>query len=83
MEWDDKIEMARLMNNGLYKEVVEFIKDKPMDPQAMDMFLTGFDLSYMDLIKPIKDLFLNCDSGSFSFRSALRLELIKEHFKKE
>lgn len=28
MEWNDKIEMAKLLNNGNYAEAVEFIKDK-------------------------------------------------------
>ena len=49
MEWNDKIEMANQLNNGKYAEVVEFIKDKEMDAQAMDMFITGFDLSHMML----------------------------------
>ena len=45
MEWNDKIQMAKLLNNGKYAEAVEFIKDKEIDAQAMDIFITGFDLS--------------------------------------
>ena len=78
MEWNDKIEMANQLNNGKYAEVVEFIKDKEMDAQAMDMFITGFDLSQWKLLEPIKSLILSYDSGMLDFRSALRMELAKE-----
>lgn len=82
MEWNDKIEMAKLLNNGNYAEAVEFIKDKEMDAQAMDMFITGFDLSQWKLLEPIRNLILSYDSGALDFRSALRMgrakaELIK------
>ena len=78
MEWKDKIEMAKLLNNGNYAEAVEFIKDKDMDAQAMDMFFTGFDLSQWKLLEPIRSFILSYDSGTLDFRSALRLELAKE-----
>lgn len=78
MEWNDKIEMAKLLNNGKCAEAVEFIKDKEMDAQAMDMFITGFDLSQWKLLEPIKSLILSYDSGALGFRSALRMELAKE-----
>jgi hypothetical protein len=77
MEWNDKIEMAKLLNNGNYAEAVEFIKDKEMDAQAMDMFITGFNLSQWKLLEPIRNLILSYDSGVLDFRSALRLELAK------
>ena len=82
MEWNDKIEMANQLNNGKYAEVVEFIKDKEMDAQAMDMFITGFDLSQWKLLEPIKSLILSYDSGMLDFRSALRMELAKEELLK-
>ena len=78
MEWNDKIEMAQLLNNGNYAEAVEFIKDKEMDAQAMDMFFTGFDLSQLKLLEPIRNLILSYDSGMLDYRSALRMELAKE-----
>lgn len=81
MEWEDKTEMARLLNNGMYKEAVDFISDKEMDNQAVDMFLTGFNLTNIELLRPIKELFANINSGHFSFRSGIRLEIIKEYFK--
>lgn len=41
MEWNDKIELCTLLNNENYVEAVEFIRNKDIDPQAMDMFITG------------------------------------------
>ena len=78
MEWNDKIEMAKLLNNGNYAEAVEFIKDKEIDAQAMDMFITGFDLNQWKLLEPIRNLILSYDSGTLDFRSALRLTFAKE-----
>jgi hypothetical protein len=82
MEWNDKIEMANLLNNGNYAEAVEFVKDKEMDAQAMDMFITGFDLSQWKLLEPIRCFILSYDSRTLDFRSALRMELVKEELLK-
>ena len=82
MEWNDKIEMAKLLNNGNYAEAVEFIKDKDMDAQAMDMFFTGFDLSQWKLLEPIRSFILSYDSGMLDFRSALRMTFAKEELLK-
>lgn len=82
MEWNDKIEMANLLNNGKYAEAVEFIKDKEIDAQAMDMFITGFDLIQWKLLEPIRSLVLSYDSGMLDFRSAIRMELAKEELLK-
>lgn len=82
MEWNDKIEMAGLLNNDNYAEAVEFIKDKEMDAQAMDMFITGFDLSQLKLLEPIINLILSYDGGMLDYRSALRMELVKEELLK-
>ena len=49
MQWNDKIELCTLLNNGNYAEAVEFIRNKDIDPQAMDMFITGFDLNAIDV----------------------------------
>lgn len=83
MIWEDKTEIARLLNNGMYKEAVDFISDKEMDNQSVDIFLTGFNLTNIELLRPIKELFVNINSGHFSFRRGIRLEIIKEHFKQE
>ena len=82
MEWNDKIEMAELLNNGNYAEAVEFIKDKEMDAQAMDIFITGFDLSQWKLLESIRTFILSYDSGMLGLRSAIRMELAKENLLK-
>ena len=81
MEWNDKVEMAKLLNNDKYAEAVDFIKGKDMDAQAMDMFITGFDLAKIELLQPIKDVILSYDSQLLDFRSTIRLETAKEFLK--
>lgn len=80
MTWDEKIEMVKFLNNGEYEQAVLYISKKEVDSQAMDMFVTGFDLTKMNLLNPIKQLIMNFDSGLLHFRSGLRLEIMKQHF---
>lgn len=82
MEWNDKIELCTLLNNGNYAESVEFISNKDIDPQAMDMFITGFDLTKYQMLQPIKDIILSYDSRKLDWRSSYRLELLKEKLTK-
>lgn len=78
MEWNEKIELCTLLNNGNYTEAVEFIRNKDIDPQAMDMFITGFNLTKFQMQRPIKDIILSYDSSKLDWRSSFRLELLKE-----
>lgn len=82
MKWENKIEMVRLLNNGYYKDAVEFFgKEEDWDDQAVDMFVTGFDLTQCELLKPIKEKI--CNVKSENFRIAMRLAVIQEYFDKE
>ena len=83
MTWDEKVEMVKFLNDGNYEESVSYISGKEVDNQAMDMFVTGFDLTKMELLKPLKDFIMNFDSGLLDFRSGLRLETMKEYFKEQ
>ena len=83
MTWDEKVVMVKLLNDGDYEDAVSYISEKEVDNQAMDMFVTGFDLTKMELLKPIKDFIMNFDSGLLDFRSGLRLETMKEYFKEQ
>ena len=83
MTWDEKVEMVKSLNDGNYEEAVSYISGKEVDNQAMDMFVTGFDLTKMELLKPLKDFIMNFDSGLLDFRSGLRLETMKEYFKEQ
>ena len=78
MEWNKKRKMAALLNKGQYKEAVDLMKDEQdWDGQAVDMFITGFDLSQSHLCGEIKDRLIEYDSGKLDWRSALRLETLK------
>ena len=81
MEWNDKVSLAKLLNNGKYAEAVDFLKGKDIDAQAMDIFITGFDLTKVELLQPIKDVILSYDSQLLDWRSAVRLETAKELLK--
>ena len=83
MTWDEKVEMVKFLNDGNYENAVSYISEKEVDNQAMDMFVTGFDLTKMDLLNPIKDFVMNFDSGLLDFRSGLRLETMKEYLKSQ
>ena len=83
MTWDEKVEMVKYLNDGEYENAVTYISGKEVDNQAMDMFVTGFSLTKMELLNPIKELIMNFDSGLLDFRSGLRLEIMKNNFLKE
>lgn len=83
MTWEEKVEMVKYLNDGEYENAVTYISGKEVDNQAMDMFVTGFSLTKMDLLNPIKELIMNFDSGLLDFRSGLRLEIMKSNFLKE
>lgn len=81
MKWEDKVNMVRLLNNGLYQEAVDlFSKEQDWDEQAVIMFITGFDLTKCNLLEPIKERI--CNVTTEDFRTAMRLALIQEHFNK-
>lgn len=81
MTWDEKVIMVRLLNDDDYKAAVDYLSTKDVDNQAMDMFVTGFSLTEMELLNPIKDLIMNFDSNNLDLRSGIRLETMKEYFK--
>ena len=83
MTWDEKVEMVKLLNDGDYEDAVSYISQKEVDNQAMDMFVTGFSLTKMELLNPIKEFIMNFDSALLDFRSGLRLETMKEYFKEQ
>lgn len=83
MIWDEKVKMVGLLNNGQYEEAVEYIRDKEIDPQAMDMFVTGFDITEYELLRPIEDIITSYGSNSLDWRSGVRLETMKQFLKKK
>lgn len=83
MTWEEKVVMVKLLNDGDYEDAVSYISQKEVDNQAMDMFVTGFSLTKMELLNPIKEFIMNFDSALLDFRSGLRLETMKEYFKEQ
>lgn len=78
MEWNKKRKMAALLNKGQYKEAVDLMKDEQdWDGQAVDMFITGFDLSWFHLCGDIKDRLLKYNSDRMDWKAALKLEMLK------
>ena len=78
MNRNDKMDMARLLYFDMHKEAVDFIKDKPMDLMAMELFIMGFDIERLDLLSPVKSLILNFDGSLLTMRSRTRLEVLKK-----
>jgi len=75
MKWEDKIEMVKLLNSGKYKEAVDFFsKEEEWDDQAVDMFVTGFNLVKWELLRPIKERITSVKCNDF--RVAVRLAYI-------
>lgn len=66
MSWEDKCKMVSLLNEGKYKEAVDlFSNEQDWDDQAVDMFVTGFDLTQRELIRPIKERLRAITTGNF------------------
>ena len=83
MTWDEKVEMVGLLNNGQYADAVDYVRGTEIDPQAMDMFVTGFDITEYELLRPIEEIITSYDSNSLDWRSGVRLETMKEILKKK
>lgn len=80
MTWEEKVKIAELLNNGSYKEAVdELFSSDDIDIQALDMFITGFDLTKIELLIPHKAEILKFDASELSWRSNFRLVTIQEH----
>ena len=82
MDWERKVEMVELLNNGKYEEAVAlFGNEREWDDQAVDMFVTGFDLTQCHLLRPIKER-INAVTTS-NYRIALRLAAIEVNLGEE
>ena len=69
--------MVSLLNNGKYKEATEmFANETDWDDQAVNMFVTGFDLCKCELLEPIKERLCHWDTDDF--RTAMRLAYIEQ-----
>lgn len=82
MNWEDKCKMVSLFNEGKYKEAVDlFAKEQDWDDQAIDMFVTGFDLTQRELIEPIRERLRGVTTGNFLV--AVRLAALDKPLKNQ
>ena len=79
MKWEDKVEMARLFNNGKYQEAVElFGRQDDWDEQACDMFVTGMDLTKCELCLPLDERIQQVQASWLpDFRAQLRWSVLQ------
>lgn len=83
MGWEDKCKMVSFLNNGNYKEAVDlFAKEQDWDDQAVDMFVTGFDLTQHELIEPIKER-IRAITATSNFFVAIRLFALNKLLKSD
>jgi hypothetical protein len=84
MTWEDKVEMARLFNNGLYEEAIGlFRKQEDWDMQACDMFVTGMDLSKCELCLPLVGRIQEVQANRLpDFRSQMRWSILQMELEK-
>lgn len=86
MDWDKKVQMTALLNQGRYEEAASYYYgnedwDNP-DPQALDMFCNGFDLTEHQFCDILADKFtsekVRSESvyGKMSFRSQFRFHML-------
>jgi len=84
MTWDDKVEMAQHLNNHEYTEATNlFLRNiEIIDDQAIDMFISGIELTKECLLKDIDSHKIIAEKikakKSDSFRTALRMALYEK-----
>ena len=84
MKWGDKTKMCQHLNNSEYTEATNlFLKNIEIaDDQAVDMFITGIELTKECLSKDIDKHKIIAekikDRQSESFKTALRMALYEE-----
>lgn len=93
MEWNDKVEMVKLLNNGKYKEATDYYLGHEVwsswnDIQALSMYVNGIDLTKasdcMLFEDKLKDLQINHKKqlGKLGFRELFRLAVLQDEFEK-
>ena len=93
MEWNDKIEMAKLLNNGKYKEATDYYLSHDVwsswdDIQALSMYANGIDLTKasdcMLFEGKLKELQTNYREqySNLGLRELARLAMLQDEFEK-
>lgn len=77
MTWDDKVSLAKALNQGRYKEAVNFLSDRKeeVDYSDFEIFIIGFNLSHSKELTPIRDLIEKFSEESKSLLVQMRAKL--------
>jgi DNA-binding GntR family transcriptional regulator len=84
MKWEDKTKMCQHLNNSEHTEATNLFLEsiEIIDEQAVDMFITGIELTKECLSKDIDNHKIIAekikDRKSESFRTAMRMALYEE-----
>jgi DNA-binding GntR family transcriptional regulator len=84
MKWEDKTKMCQHLNNSEYTEATNLFLEsiEIIDDQAIDMFISGIELTKECLSKDIDKHKIIAekikDRQSESFRTAMRMALYEE-----
>jgi len=84
MKWENKTKMCQHLNNSEYTEATNLFLEsiEIIDDQAIDMFISGIELTKECLLKDIDNHKIIAekikDRKSESFKTALRMALYEE-----
>lgn len=82
MKWKDKVELVKMLNRSPTKEELsEFLLNRELDEQALEMLLTGVNVFSTALTPEAKDIVIRAMSsfeGTLSFRSQMRAKVWTE-----
>ena len=84
MKWENKTKMCQHLNNSEYTEATNLFLEsiEIIDDQAIDMFISGIELTKECLLKDIDNHKIIAekikDRQSESFRTAMRVALYEE-----
>ena len=78
MNWEEKQQLAALLNNGQYEQAVSVLQQQEKwDVQDVEIFVEGFNLREFSLCEVIKERLLKFEGHRMTWKAALRLETLK------
>ena len=79
MEWDKQSQLASCLNNEMWKEAVEIMKNEPeWDPVSVNIFLSGMRVT-SEFCSEVIDRLMALNPNDISYRNMIRLSAMKVH----